>query len=358
MKVGILGDGLVSLALAKTLVNEGIFVDLFYREDIKKINKTRTIGITKTNIEFFNKKILDISKLLWKIDKIEIFLEKFKNKKILNFDRNNKQLLSIIKNYKLYELLNKSLKDNKFFKRKKILPNKILYDDSYKIIINCDSTHLLTKKFFYKSTKKNYESIAYVSIIKHKKILRNNIAYQIFSKYGPIAFLPISEFETSIVYSVKKRYKLTESRIVALIKKYNPKYRITKIEKVENFELISSNLRTYYHNNIMAFGDLLHRIHPLAGQGFNMSIRDLKELNEIILSRISLGLDIDSSIFSEFEKKIRHKNYIFSSGVDFIYEFFNLESNLKNNKLGKIIKFFGKNKSITNFFTKLADDGI
>ena len=31
---------------------------------------------------------------------------------------------------------------------------------------------------------------------------------------------------------------------------------------------------------------------------------------------------------------------------------------VQNNKLGKIIKFFGKNKSITNFFTKLADDGI
>ena len=29
---------------------------------------------------------------------------------------------------------------------------------------------------------------------------------------------------------------------------------------------------SYYKDNILAFGDLLHKVHPLAGQGFNMSI--------------------------------------------------------------------------------------
>ena len=63
MKVNILGDGIVSLALAKMLVNEGIYVDLIYNKNSKIINKVRTIGITKSNIDFFNKKILNISKL-------------------------------------------------------------------------------------------------------------------------------------------------------------------------------------------------------------------------------------------------------------------------------------------------------
>jgi 2-octaprenyl-6-methoxyphenol hydroxylase len=83
MKVNILGDGLVSLALAKMLVNEGIYVDLIYNNKIKKINEIRTIGITKTNMDFFNKKILNISKLSWEISKIEISLEKFEKKNII-----------------------------------------------------------------------------------------------------------------------------------------------------------------------------------------------------------------------------------------------------------------------------------
>ena len=119
MKINILGDGLISLTLAKMLVNEGIYVDLIYNRKIKTINKIRTIGIAKTNIDFFNKKILDISKLSWEIDKIEIALEKSKKKSLLNFE-NNKKLFSIIKNYELYNLLDKNLKKNKFFKKKKI----------------------------------------------------------------------------------------------------------------------------------------------------------------------------------------------------------------------------------------------
>ncbi len=359
MKVCILGDSLVSLTLAKTLVNEGIHVDLIYNHNTKILSKTRTIGITKTNIEFFNQNILNISKLSWEIDSIKIFLEKFKKKTILHFENHKEYLFSIVENRELYEVLNNCLKNDKFFKRKKSLPSKFLNNNSYQIIINCDYKSSLTKKFFYKKIDKNYESKAYVSIIKHKKIAQNNVAYQIFTELGPIAFLPVSDVETSIVYSIKKNNKnLKKTEVNDLIKKYNPKYSILKIEKIENFPLVSSNLRSYYHNNILAFGDLIHRIHPLAGQGFNMSIRDIKQLLQIIKNRTSIGLEIDSSICLDFERKIKHKNYLFSSGIDLIYEFFNLESNMKDNRLGKLLEFFGKNKSLTNFVTKFADDGF
>jgi len=271
--------------------------------------------------------------------------------------KKKKNLFSIIKNYKLYDLLNASLKKNKFFKRKKSLSRESLNTNNY-LTINCDPNSELTKKFFYKNIKKNYQSTAYVSMIRHKRIMRNNIAYQIFTNYGPIAFLPVSEFETSIVYSVKKLKDLNKNEVLTLIKKYNPKYSITKFEKIENFELSSSNLRSYSHKNILAFGDLLHRVHPLAGQGFNMSIRDIYQLYKMIKQRSSLGLEIDNSLFSDFEKKFKHKNFLFSSGIDLIYELFNLESKLKSNQLGKAIEFFGKNKSLNNFLTAIADDGI
>ena len=62
------------------------------------------------------------------------------------------------------------------------------------------------------------------------------------------------------------------------------------------FELKSSNLRNYYNDNILAFGDLLHKLHPLAGQGFNMSLRDIQLLSDLIDKKINLGLDIDSAI--------------------------------------------------------------
>ena len=143
-----------------------------------------------------------------------------------------------------------------------------------------------------------------------------------------------------------------------MIKKYNTKYKIVKINKYENFELKLSILRNYYYKNIIAFGDVLHKIHPLAGQGFNMSIRDIKEIIKLIKIKIDLGLDLDNSICTDFEKKTRHKNYIFSSGIDFVYEYFNFENKVNNNFLSKTVKQFGKNKILNEYFKRFADNGI
>ena len=112
-----------------------------------------------------------------------------------------------------------------------------------------------------------------------------------------------------------------------LIKKYNSKYQISKINEFISFELKSNIMRSYYYENIIEF-------------------------------KIEHGLDIDKSICSDFEKKTRSNNYFFFSGVDFIYELFNFENKLNTNKFSKTVKILGKNKIKNNFFTKFADNGI
>ena len=355
MKVCILGTGLTSLALAKSLANQGLKVDIFIDRKIKKNNDIQTLGISKTNIDFFNQNILDIKKFLWDINKIEIYSENLKNEKILKFENNNQTLFSIVKNLNLQKYLLFSLNKNKLIKFKKKIKYQDLQKSNYKLIFNCDHNNSISKKFFNKSINKNYDSNAYVTTFKHERILKNNIAFQIFTKKGPIAFLPISSTETSVVYSVNGKEKIN---LENSIKKYNNKYKIYKINKSIYFKLKLSNLRSYYHENIIAFGDLLHRLHPLAGQGFNMTIRDIKEINKLIAFKKKHGLDLDNSICQDFENNTRNKNYLFSNGVDFIYEFFSLENKIKNNILSKSVKILGKNKIVNNFFTKFADNGI
>ena len=55
MNVCIIGSGLVSLTLAKALVNQGIYVDFFSNQNETEINKSRTIGISKANVDFLTK---------------------------------------------------------------------------------------------------------------------------------------------------------------------------------------------------------------------------------------------------------------------------------------------------------------
>jgi len=357
MTVCILGNSLTALTLAKTLVNYEIDVDVISKKKNYKINDTRTIGISKNNVDFFNSNIINIEKLIWNIKGIEIFTENFSKEKLINFKADKSQFFSIIKNYELHQLLNKELSKSKFFRLKFSAETNLSYLNKYELVINCDSFNSITKKYFSKKISKKYNSTAYTTIISHDKII-NTTAVQIFTKKGPLAFLPISDKKTSVVYSVHNSNNSEVENIKELIKDKNFKYKIRDLEKINSFELKSFNLRSYYHKNILAFGDLLHKVHPLAGQGFNMTIRDIKVLSKIIKKRIDLGLPIDSSVNLEFQKKIKHKNFIFSNGIDLIHEFFNLERKINNNFLSKSVKLIGNNPSINKIFTKIADMGV
>jgi len=356
MRVCILGGNLTSLTLAKALVNKKIFVDVFDNFKSNSLNKTRTLGISKSNVDFFNKNIININKILWKIKRIEILSDKLNNEKLINFDASSEYLFSIVSNYKLYNILRISLEKNKYFKNKNLKFKKHFLDE-YDLVINTDYSSSITKKYFSKNIVKKYNSFAFTTIINHEKVL-NNTATQIFTKNGPLAFLPISENKTSIVYSAHNYRDKKNENIKELIQNFNLKYKIKKIENISLVELKAVNLRSYYHENILAFGDLLHKIHPLTGQGFNMTIRDIRNLILIINNKIALGLPLDYSVNSEFEKKFKDKNFIFSNGVDLIHEFFNLERRTKNNFMSKAVQFVGQNSKLNKMFAKIADEGF
>ena len=300
--------------------------------------------------------------MFWKIKQIEIYSEKYKDEKILNFKKSKEELFSIVKNNKVYKLLENDLKKNKLFKKILIKKNsfykKILIEKKYDLIINCDGNNKIARDIFYRRIDKNYNSHAYTTIIKHKKI-KNLKAIQIFTKIGPIAFLPISNVETSIVFSImNKRKILSEDEVKKLIIYYSKNFEIKSFGKLENIQLNFSLSRRYYYKNLLAFGDTLHKIHPLAGQGFNMTLRDIKILSKIIQNRIDLGLPLDYSICKEFEKITKHFNFIFSFGIDFIHEFFKFDNKYKNNYSNKLLKFISKNKLFNNLVSKYADKGL
>ena len=357
MKVCIIGNGLVSLTLANALIKKNLDVHIISGKKFSHYDKSRTLGISKSNVDYFNNKIVSLQKIPWEIKNIKIFSENLSNKKILDFKNDNKQIFSIIKNYRLQKLLYTNLKKNKFIRFKNLQTLNKLDKKEYNLIINCDSENEITKKFFSKKIEKNYDSYAFTTTITHKKKI-NNTAYQNFTKEGPIAFLPISNNQTSVVYSIRNKKIGKNINLNDLIKKFNPSYEIIKIADYSCFELKSSNVRNYYKDNILAFGDLLHKIHPLAGQGFNMSLRDIKFLSNLIDKKINLGLDVDKSVCIEFQKKLKDKNYLFSVGIDWIYEIFNFESKINTNILSKSINIIGKNRTLNSLFKKFADNGL
>ena len=361
MKICLIGDGITNQILAIFLVKRKIKVDLYSSFNKSDNKKTRTIGLTNNNKKFLEKNINNFGKLLWPINSIKIFNQSSQDKEIINFNKSKEAKFYIFKNNNFKNLLKKKLNKNKYFSKKKIKSNSFyskVIKMNYDIIINSDYNNIISSKFFNKKIDKDYKSTAYTTIVTHKSI-HNHEASQVFTNIGPLAFLPLSNTRTSIVYSIKNSSNITnENEITKLIKKYNLKYNILDLDKIEKFNVRSSFLKNYYHLNILAFGDLLHRVHPFAGQGFNMTIRDIKSFIELVDNRISLGLAIDKSLLHNFEKKNKSINLIFGTGLDLVNQFFIFDSKISNNLSNKIFPILNKSKFFKNYASKFADQGI
>ena len=210
MNVCLIGNSLTNLVLAKILANKNIKATIFYEPNRKSKFFSRTIGISKNNYDFFTDQVLDIQKISWPIKSIKVFNELSLEDEILNFGVGNSKLLLIVKYNELFKLLNKNVSNNKYIKKCKI-KNKSFYDtilinNQFNFIINSDSENKISKEIFFKKIRKNYKSLAYTTLIQHDECI-NNQAIQIFTKKGPLAFLPCSNTETSIIFSIIDRHK-------------------------------------------------------------------------------------------------------------------------------------------------------
>ena len=205
--------------------------------------------------------------------------------------------------------------------------------------------------------------LAFTTIIKHNKF-SNNIASQYFTELGPLAFLPISKNHTSVVWSVKLYNKKNENFISnKIIKKkirklFPLKSNNISFSSINKFNLNFSIPKEYYKKNILAFGDGLHKIHPLAGQGLNMGIRDIKILKSVIEKRINLGLEINETVLADFTSQIKPYNFLFAKGIDFMEKYFSVNNTNFNKYSEKIFNYINKNSFIKQIFVDFADRGI
>lgn len=363
MKISLIGNNLTSLILAQILSQKKIPIEIYSVKSHKKNFETRTIGITENNLKYLSLYLKNITKKIHPIKEIKVLVKNDKEDDKIFFSQNSKPLFNMIKHRELENFVKKKLIRNKKVSFKNIKDRdltKIVDNEKFQLVINCERKNYLTIKYLKNALFKDYYNRAFTTIIKHSKI-KNNRATQIFTKYGPIAYLPLSNRMTSVVFSIESKIKnnLIDKDVISLIRNLNTSYKITSFSKLENFDLKLSFPKNYYYKNILFFGDSLHSIHPLVGQGFNMTIRDIVKFTEILDYKLNLGLMIDKNIFKEFEKNVKKNNSLFSLGVDLIYELFRINKNIVPNSMSRnIFSFVNQNEKLKNFGIKLANEGI
>ena len=116
MKICLIGYSVPCLLLANILSNKNIKISIFKENYYQSKFNTRTIGITKKNIDFLTKEKIFVEKFAWPIKNIKIFNDLKSNVEILNFGPRNDKYFSIVKNFQLTNLLTKKTKNNKLIK--------------------------------------------------------------------------------------------------------------------------------------------------------------------------------------------------------------------------------------------------
>jgi 2-polyprenyl-6-methoxyphenol hydroxylase-like FAD-dependent oxidoreductase len=375
-KICIIGDGLASLTTAAILSNENINIDIY--TGIKKINKiidSRTTAISESNYKYIKDNLhLTKDSFFWSCKEINLFFEH--EKKIinfLNFDEKKKnymyifqnkylkkKLENIIKLKKNIKLINKNIENIDSKGNSIVLKKKNIFYDLI-ILSTGSSSNLYSEIEEGRSIKKNYEEFAITSIIKHKAQIKN--ACQFFLKEGPLAILPLKKELFSVVWSVNKKFFTTHKKNLKkiLTTKLKTLLKLKKIEIVNNIKFfpINLNLKTkYFKKNILILGDGLHSIHPIAGQGFNLVLRDIKKLTELMSETTKLGLLFkDSFLLENFYNSRKSENNLFGIGINLTNFFFKDHkyfSNLKKVILNNLDNF-GFIKKISQ---SVADRGI
>jgi len=168
--------------------------------------------------------------------------------------------------------------------------------------------------------------VAITATIKHD--LKVQSASQFFLKEGPLAVLPFQKNIFSTVWSVDNSFfesnkkDLRKILIEKLSKSLNSK-KIRNIKSIQSFP-INLNLKTkYFKKNVLILGDGLHTVHPLAGQGFNLVLRDVKKLSDLMSRTSYLGLLFkDSFLFRDFYNSRKPENNLFGIGINLTNLFF------------------------------------
>ena len=102
----------------------------------------------------------------------------------------------------------------------------------------------------------------------------------------------------------------------------------------------------------------MHTIHPVAGQGFNLVLRDIKKLKEIIKYYVELGISIKNSYaLNDFYNSRKPENIIMSLGVDATHSFFKQNKYLDPFK-EIIVKNIKNNETLKKFSKIISNRGL
>ncbi len=178
----------------------------------------------------------------------------------------------------------------------------------------------------------DFDQAALVTTVKTEKY-HQDTAWQRFLKTGPLAFLPLTNGYSSIVWSTspeeaQRLTKISENEFALEIEQAFES-KLGKIESVATravFPLRLFETLNYVKPRLALVGDAAHTIHPLAGQGVNLGLADVASLITVVVEALNDKKDVgDFKILRRYERWRRADNRSMLVAMDGLKRLFGSE---------------------------------
>ena len=373
--ITIIGLGITSKLAALTLASNGRKILIIGEEKLKKQSSNLVTFFSLSSINFLKelnlKEVIKQSSSINEIScgKLENLIEDHKFQ--IHFKNKNNELGRVIPNKILNEKLDAKINENKninisrniniqncqFLKEKNIL----ILESGEKIktkllIITEKKTNLLDQNFKNNLIKKDLKQTSLVLDVKSKT---KNHAYQIFTEKGAIAYLPINENLASVIWSLDNSSDELDYSQEDILREINKFYKeiiyCDEVLNMQKYKLQFEYAKKTFLQSIVLIGDAAHSIHPIAGQGLNLSIKDIVELKNQIDKFNYLGYPLGNSLsLSEYANLRFSDAALYSFSTIYLDEIFKSRNYLLNKVSNFGIQSIEKNKIIKDLIIQSA----
>lgn len=193
----------------------------------------------------------------------------------------------------------------------------------------------------------NYHQNAIVSIVTHENT-HDNLAIEHFRSSGPFAILPMTDnskgkHRSSIVWTEESDTKNSimnwdeRTYLTGLRQNFPQKYgSILSTSERFSYPLSFIHAHSYISDHVALIGDAAHGIHPVAGQGLNLGLRDIATLTELIIKAKNENLNIgNKDLLTKYQQLRKSDNSYMAFLTDSLNRLFS--NRRKSFRLGRKI---------------------
>jgi 2-octaprenyl-6-methoxyphenol hydroxylase len=176
---------------------------------------------------------------------------------------------------------------------------------------------------------KDYGQTAVVANVTPEQA-HDGIAYERFTETGPLALLPMRDNRCTVVWSVRHaqaRAMLAWDDLVFLQQlqaRFGDRLgQFRRTGKRQAYPLSLTRVDTHMRARVVLIGNAAHTVHPVAGQGFNLGLRDVAVLSQVLVEALRAGRDIgELGVLAQYARSRRRDTQVVSSFTDGLIRIF------------------------------------